>query len=616
MKKFFIKAACVLLVLAVCLSLSYTPHFASAYPPVVRVGLLAYQNAAEISFGAAPVQAGFGTNGSFIPSALLNISGAFSVAPANSYYLRVGGFFNDYESARRQAENYANSGGAFGKACAGLMDDNLFAVYIGGYASSAEAEAAKFSFAEGCEILNPAPFRSAIFSGANPVMLFDNETKNAQIKADGNITLGKRSYRGVMEFVCRKTGISAVNVIPIEEYLYSVVASEMPSGWNGEALKAQAVASRSYCASRLNSHEASGYNFCDGTHCQLYLGTSAETETAVRAVEATAGIMAYYNNEPINAVYFASSGGATADSEKVWYDKVPYLRAVPDYNETTAKQWQRKFSLSEITLMLSAKGYNAGQALNVTASELSAYGRVDKLDIKGTNETISLKGEEIRTFFSPSQGGSLESRMFSIGDNFISMIPENQKPASAATVSDLASLGNAAASTAEGTQSSSSGSNNGTQNTPAKVYLQGAYEGGEFTLEGLKIFSGGGLPSLSLSAEVSVQGAQIAAILSGAQKVPASGALADTSGLATSTGLTSSTGDVTLKNETDLANESPQLTTPRSGGSSGGSDTVIFTGRGNGHGVGMSQHGANAMAAAGYTYKEILAHYYTGVEVR
>lgn len=504
----------------------------------VRVGIESYKNAGEIPIGNKDILIGFESNQSFVSSAAINTAGAFSAVPASLYYVRVDAFFNDYSQAKASAEGFKANGY---KACAALLDDFNFAVYLGGYQSEGEALSVKNSIQQNSSLLNPAGYRTAITENGYTIIIFDNPNKNGQIKGSTTVSIGSRRYRGAIEFCRSGSAVTLVNVLLMDEYLYSVVASEMAPGWNTEALKAQAVASRSYAATRYKAHLASNYNFCDGVHCQLYQGEGYEAESTVRAVSETSGVIAYYNNEPINAVFFSSSGGATADSETVWTDTVPYLRSVTDINEKTAKEWQRSFTLTEITSLANANGYNIGRVASVSINGVSAFGRVNKLDITGDNGVVSLEKEEIRTFFSSSKGGSLESRMFVLGDT----MPE------------------------QGLVSASI----------SKVYIQSGLGVGEYTTEGLYAFLMEGLPPVKLAGSLTAVSDNSAFII-GNEK-----ANAKTNGAQASLG-------------------------------SSGADTIVFSGRGYGHGVGMSQHGANGMAEAGYTYREILSYYYTGIEIR
>ncbi|MDP2858785.1 MAG: SpoIID/LytB domain-containing protein, partial [Bacillota bacterium] len=134
-------------------------------------------------------------------------------------------------------------------------------------------------------------------------------------------------YRGTMEAL--RSGklslFSVVNVVGAEDYLAGVVPSEMPALWPLEALKAQAVAARTYAVRNLGRHSSQGFDLCFDIHCQAYGGVPNEHSNASQAVRATSGVVATYGGRLINAVYHAHSGGATDSSAVIWGAAEPYL---------------------------------------------------------------------------------------------------------------------------------------------------------------------------------------------------------------------------------------------------------------------------------------------------
>ena len=249
-------------------------------------------------------------------------------------------------------------------------------------------------------------------------VLYDGPAVVAVLKPGDNIAgvsapinLGDRRYRGAVEFMIVGSKITAVNCLTIEEYLYSVVPSEMPQSWHIEALKAQVVASRSYSMTRLSAHRKEGYHFCDRVHCQSYLGVGNEAESTTTAVNATLGVLAYYDGAPINAVYSSSNGGHSSASEDVWTETVPYLRAVDDVFEVSGRRWKREFTLAQVESLLND---DIGTVTKVYIGKTAQSGHVLELVIEGTSGSKILAKEGIRAFFSPLPGGALESTNFVI----------------------------------------------------------------------------------------------------------------------------------------------------------------------------------------------------------
>lgn len=148
--------------------------------------------------------------------------------------------------------------------------------------------------------------------------------------SDGNaspIRFNDRPYRGRIEvFANRRGSLTVVNVIGLEDYVKGVVPNEL-SFPALEALKAQAIAARTYALKNRGQFSSEGYDLLPTTRSQVYGGLSTEQPLTTRAVDETRGIVATYNGEPINALYTSTCGGRTEDSENIFNDAVPYLRA-------------------------------------------------------------------------------------------------------------------------------------------------------------------------------------------------------------------------------------------------------------------------------------------------
>jgi SpoIID/LytB domain protein len=140
-------------------------------------------------------------------------------------------------------------------------------------------------------------------------------------------------YRGQLEIRANGGSLTAINIVPLEAYLMSVVPSEMSASWPLEALKVQSVAARSYTLANLDKHSEESYDLCSTVHCAAYRGINREHSRTNRAVQETIGEVMTYDGRPINAVYSANSGGHTENSEDVWNFAVPYLKGVSTEKE-------------------------------------------------------------------------------------------------------------------------------------------------------------------------------------------------------------------------------------------------------------------------------------------
>lgn len=221
----------------------------------------------------------------------------------------------------------------------------------------------------------------------------------------GELALDGRRYRGALELRHKGGGLTAVNIVPVDDYLRSVVPEEMPVDWPAEAIKAQSVAARSFALASCGRHAGEGYDLCTTTHCQLYTGTAAEKSASNAAIKATRGEVLTYGGKPIEALFHTDSGGMTENSEDVWGSHVPYLRAAKDTPAKTMP-WTKTISRADLERKLAAKGHDIGKARSIALSPLAigraakdrtASGRVKTMTVKGTKGTATLSGTTWRS---------------------------------------------------------------------------------------------------------------------------------------------------------------------------------------------------------------------------
>ena len=142
------------------------------------------------------------------------------------------------------------------------------------------------------------------------------------------LSVGGRAYRGKLVVSSDGKLVSVVDSLGLEQYLKGVVPAEMPSGWPPEALKAQAVAARSYALANLAM--AGPFDLYGDTRSQVYGGVAVETDAASAAVDATAGAVLTYDGQVADTLFHASSGGRTTSSLEATGRAVPYLVSVKD----------------------------------------------------------------------------------------------------------------------------------------------------------------------------------------------------------------------------------------------------------------------------------------------
>ena len=180
----------------------------------------------------------------------------------------------------------------------------------------------------------------------------------------GFLATKRRWYRGDIMIYNFEGRLTIVNNLPLEEYLLGVVPSEMPSKWNIEAQKAQAIAARSYAIANLNKRGSRGYDLKDTPQDQAYGGATSETPQTTHAVLSTRGEVLTYDDKIIPAYYHASSGGKTIGAGEVWNHDLPYIRSVDGFDSNVRKKGHGVGMSQYGANNLANKGFSARQILS------------------------------------------------------------------------------------------------------------------------------------------------------------------------------------------------------------------------------------------------------------
>jgi stage II sporulation protein D len=213
---------------------------------------------------------------------------------------------------------------------------------------------------------------------------------------------GKGTYRGSLEVRGSGRGLQAINVVGIEDYVRGVISKESPASWPPEALKAQAVAARSYA---LSTGASSGtFDLYDDTRSQAYGGVGAETAKTNQAVDATRLGVVLYGGEIAQTFFFSTSGGHTENNELsslgFGQPPIPYLRGVDDPYEAEAgspyQRWKRKFSVRRMNSALRSVGLR-GKLKNVVVTQRGTSPRIVRADLIGSRGTVTVNGPQLRS---------------------------------------------------------------------------------------------------------------------------------------------------------------------------------------------------------------------------
>lgn len=218
--------------------------------------------------------------------------------------------------------------------------------------------------------------------------------------SDGLVRINGKAYRGRLEIRKKQNGLLlAVNELDLEDYLKGVIASEIPHTWEFEALKAQAVASRSYALYQKRTVENRPYHIVATVNDQVYNGNSAERKKAVQAVQATEGLIITYRGQVIPAFYHSSCGGHTENAAELWGIDVPYLKGVDCECQEISKYglWEKRMSLSKVVSALKRLGYQVKDITDLGIESMTPAGRVKMVAIRAVDEVALVPAETLRS---------------------------------------------------------------------------------------------------------------------------------------------------------------------------------------------------------------------------
>src|SRR4051812_29349385 len=269
-----------------------------------------------------------------------------------------------------------------------------------------ETAAVRFSGARqaGSRKLDPAVTYTVKRHGLTQVALLAGSRRLATFTAplqvagaDGIVTLaGRGGYRGVMEF--KPTvfkGLSATNVVGLEDYLLGVIAAESPASWPAEALKAQAIAARTYAITTAKSADFDHYA---DTRSQVYNGVRAETASTNAAVAATRGQVVTYNGQPVVTYFFSTSGGETESVENTPLGTEPraWLKSVDDpYDDVSPRhRWTLKLTMTAAKKKLGGLVQGKFKGIRVTRRGVSP--RIMDAEVVGSRGTTPVDGATLR----------------------------------------------------------------------------------------------------------------------------------------------------------------------------------------------------------------------------
>ena len=203
---------------------------------------------------------------------------------------------------------------------------------------------------------------------------------------------------GTLQIMVRDGAMLLINDIDMEEYVKGVVPSEMSAGWHSEALKVQAVATRTYALYQRLANAGREFDVVASTQDQVYRGRQGVDERVQQAVEATRGIVITYQDVPILAAFSSTAAGPTEDAMNVWSKDLPYLKGVecPFDENSPYYQWRVELPVLSLEQSLRKQGIPVGTIATVTPFLYSRAGRVDKIRILHSDGEVILRGQDFR----------------------------------------------------------------------------------------------------------------------------------------------------------------------------------------------------------------------------
>ncbi len=227
---------------------------------------------------------------------------------------------------------------------------------------------------------------------------------------DGTLYLGGKPYRGMLDLIYRRGGrMMAVNELSLEEYVGGSVAAEVPHDWPAEALRAQAVAIRTYTlAIIMEKDKQVPRPEVDVTNSYLvsqeYKGMKEERPSTIAAARATRGEVLVFDRKVFRAYYSSSCGGHTEACGEVWddYKTIPplagtvcnYCQGSRDHQK--GKPWQVTLGLAYVTGKVSKGAHNVGTVRSLSFSDINRNGHMDRVRVNGHRGSVVMKGNDFR----------------------------------------------------------------------------------------------------------------------------------------------------------------------------------------------------------------------------
>ncbi|MCX6345144.1 MAG: SpoIID/LytB domain-containing protein [Armatimonadetes bacterium] len=250
----------------------------------------------------------------------------------------------------------------------------------------------------------------SIDAGASLTITPSDPADTLRVTSENKLT---RKYRKTLEINFNARSLRVINIVSLEDYLLGVLPAEMPNSYPAESLKAQAIAARTYALSNLRKHASKGFDLCDCTDCQAYIGVVAEKPNCAKAVRDTCGQVLMFDGKPASILYSNDCGGATRDYAELYPDcNTPYLCAVTEPDDIIHIIWQLAYRFTELEKKLRDAGIKEASGLkSMMVSKTGSTGWVLEIKITGENASTTITSSRLRKILGVS---TLKSELFTI----------------------------------------------------------------------------------------------------------------------------------------------------------------------------------------------------------
>jgi len=254
-----------------------------------------------------------------------------------------------------------------------------------------------------------------ILNETNPRVPARNEKMEKIGSMKGNLLVMGSRYSGDIDMWRGDGGLYIVNELPLEEYVKDVVAAEVGQNWDMEALKAQAVISRTYAVyQKMMSTDSSIYEIASSVINQVYKGSSPDVRIAY-AVSQTNGEILTFEGKPVEAFYHSTCGGKTENPEEVFGKSYPYLRSVESPCDLSPySTWEREIPREEVE-----KGLNISGIREISIKSYTSTGRVKQLAIRTHSGVVAVNATDLRKTLGWSRLPSTKFALSRDGDSFL-----------------------------------------------------------------------------------------------------------------------------------------------------------------------------------------------------